>query len=368
MKNSKFKIQNCRYLFYILPFVFCLLPVAAQSTSQNYPTPILTNEVDGKIPARDIGDARLTTYYYLFKGGQGDIFINVVTDNFDGDIDIFTAGGLKPLTKIKVYSDASDKETGRIVYLRQPEKLILRIEGRTPNDDAAVFRIKFAGSFAPVTETAEAEEPKLPEIKTETQPDVQVNSVGTIVSVKPKPAPSPKEITDKKQEETVAEDRRQENRNEELVEDDAEKKQDKSDEKKLAEKKAVQNKSKEKKKSEIETKADAQEKPAPVVEITDALAEKKKLESEKTKDETKTEVSENKTEAKPKKNPIKKSIEPNPLASIYLVVSFKDGSKIERPMTEVLRVSVDKGILTIISKDGSVGRYSILDVAEMTIK
>jgi hypothetical protein len=37
-------------------------------------------------------------------------------------------------------------------------------------------------------------------------------------------------------------------------------------------------------------------------------------------------------------------------------------------MSEVLRVNVDKGILTIVSKDGTIGRYSILDVSEMTIK
>ncbi len=37
-------------------------------------------------------------------------------------------------------------------------------------------------------------------------------------------------------------------------------------------------------------------------------------------------------------------------------------------MSEVLKVGVDKGVLTIISKDGAIGRYSILDVAKMTIE
>ena len=33
------------------------------------------------------------------------------------------------------------------IYFRQPQKVILRIEGRTPNDDPAEFQIKFAGNF-----------------------------------------------------------------------------------------------------------------------------------------------------------------------------------------------------------------------------
>ena len=38
-------------------------------------------------------------------------------------------------------------------------------------------------------------------------------------------------------------------------------------------------------------------------------------------------------------------------------------------MSEVSRVNVDnKGMLTIVSKDGTIGRYSILDVAKMTIE
>lgn len=329
----------------------------AQSTNQSYPTAVLSGEISGKIAARDVGDARLTTYYYVFNGNQGDIFINVVTKNLDGDIDIFTAGSLKPLTKIKIYSDSPDGETGRIVYLRQPERLILRIEGRTPNDEAATFRIKFAGSFAPAADVAETEEPKLPEIKIETPTGVQVNSVGTIVAVKPKP--TPKEITDKTdaKEETVSDD---------TLKDEAKTKRETKAEDEKADKKAVEEENKQIEKSKDETKETA----APVVVITDNLPQKDetKAENDADKEASKENASVKKTEVKPKKKTAKKSSEPNPLASINLIVLFKDGTKIERPMSEVLRVGVDKGILTIISKDGSVGRYSILDVAEMTIK
>ena len=60
--------------------------------------------------------------------------------------------------------------------------------------------------------------------------------------------------------------------------------------------------------------------------------------------------------------------EPDPLEKVNLVIEFKDGTVLERPMSEVFRFTVDKGVLTVISKDGSIGRYSILDVAKLTIQ
>lgn len=60
--------------------------------------------------------------------------------------------------------------------------------------------------------------------------------------------------------------------------------------------------------------------------------------------------------------------EPDPLASINLVVQFKDGNLIERPMSEVLKFSVDKGVLTVALKDGSTKRYKIVDVEKVTIQ
>ncbi|CAN5586270.1 hypothetical protein BH10ACI1_BH10ACI1_09160 [soil metagenome] len=311
--------------------VFCgvILSVKAQSTDQSFPTAITTNQISGTIPARDIGDARLTTFYYVFGGEQGDIFVNVVTKNFDGDIDIFTANGLKPLTKIKVFSDNADNETGRIIYLRQPEKLILRVEGRSPNDEPATFQVKFAGSF--LAEKTPTENNNAPQVKSENQSDVRVNSVGTIIEIKPKPTPQPKETPAKTETDKTV----KENKIEEKAEA-TEKKEEKQEEKTTE--------------SKTETK---EEKPSVVVVVTDNLEKSKE---EKTEEKTEK-VSENKTE---------KVI--NPLENIKLTVVFKNGTKIERPMSEILKVGVDKGILTIIQKDGKIGRYSILDVTEMTIK
>src|SRR5688500_10451534 len=134
------RIKDLRVMIYKIPIagilsVLCLIgslafSVSAQSNTIEYPTPISTNEINGTISARDLGDARLTSYYYTFNGSQGDIFINVSATNFNGDIDLFVADGLRPLTKISFYADSSVRETGRVVYLRKPEKLILKVEGR----------------------------------------------------------------------------------------------------------------------------------------------------------------------------------------------------------------------------------------------
>ena len=69
-----------------------------------------------------------------------------------------------------------------------------------------------------------------------------------------------------------------------------------------------------------------------------------------------------------KKSNAVKPVPPSALANINLIILFKDGTRIERPMSDVLKVGVDKGILTVISKDGVIGRYSILDVEKMTIE
>jgi len=50
------------------------------------------------------------------------------------------------------------------------------------------------------------------------------------------------------------------------------------------------------------------------------------------------------------------------------VIEMKDGKVVWRPMNEVLKFSVDKGVLTVIAKDGTITRYSIFDVAKVTIQ
>ena len=388
-------MKNYRLYFTKISLAFCFLgslivSAGAQSIYQNSPTPITTNEISGRIPARDIGDARLTSYFYTFDGKQGDVFINVVTTNFNGDIDVFTADNLRPLTKITVYADSSNNETGRVVYLRQPTKLILRIEGRTPNDDAATFQMKFAGSFAPSTAVAEADD--TPVVKSSNETDVRVNSVGTIIEVKPKPTPTPKgtvakvekpikqrkpkavaekiektpssempskpetvAASENKVKETTAETEPKESVTPETTAEVAPKKEETPTDSPNASPKAVVNEESSKKDAEIAEINKAESKKEPEIAVKEKKPEKKEASVVKASKEKK------------KSN----AVQPVPTAAlenINLVILFKDGSKIERPMSDVLKVGVDKGILTVISKDGAIGRYSILDVEKMTIQ
>lgn len=362
MENRKRKTKSSsggnnirRVIFCVSILIFCAFSIDAQSTDQSFPTPVSSNEIDGRIAARDLGDARLTTFFYAFGGVQGDVFINVKTTNLDGDIDVFVAGNLRPLTKITVFSDAPQSETGRVIYLRKPEKLILRIQGRTPNDGAATFNLKFAGSFAPAAAALASEAPELPEVKAENNGDVIVNSVGTIVGIKPKPTTAaPKE--------TVAANEPPKTKPKKTSKK-SENKKTETDETTVSENSALE-----------KTEKDSENLPPPVVETEKTPEENTAAANKKTS--RKSPPANRKVKSRAAKNADEntaaseneKTIEPNPLESVRLLIVFKDGTKIERPMSEVLRVGVDKGVLTLITKDGNISRYPILDVAKMTIE
>ena len=338
------------FLFYVLFALAFTSAAAAQSTSQNFPTPVTSNEIEGTIKARDVGDARLTTYYYQFDAAQGDLFINVVTRNLTGDIDVFTQTGLKPLTKIVVYGDLSENETGRVLYFRKPEKLILRIQGRSPGDEPATFRLKFAGSFVASTQTEAPAEPALPSLTAKNDSGIKVNSVGTIVAVIPKATPSPAPAA------TEVPAERDQEVTEKAKTDDV----------------AVAAKPDEK---PVEEAAAPEEKKVEVV-VTDNVPPKTETPAPKSTRTARgrrtspppvsTVIPSRRKTDTPPKTTVERS--PDPLEKINLVIQFKDGSTIERPMSEVLRFTVDKGILTVIAKDGSIGRYSILVVDKVTIQ
>jgi hypothetical protein len=159
--------------------------VMAQSSSQEFPTPIISNELSGTIKARDCRRRPSDHLLLRFQRRTRRRFHKSCHPHLTGDLDVFTANGLKPLTKIVVYADLADSETGRAIYLRKPERLLLRIQGRTPNDEPATFRLKFAGSFASLRPEDVPTGPELP--KVENQGVARVNSVGTLLPPPPKP-------------------------------------------------------------------------------------------------------------------------------------------------------------------------------------
>lgn len=333
----------------------------AQSNDPAFPTPITTNEISGIIPARAIGDPRQTTYYFTFNGGRGDVFINIVTENFKGEIDVFTALGLEPKTKITIYADNPERETGRVIYQRQPEKLILRIQGRTPNDDPATFRLKFAGSFAPITGAEAAVSNEFPDVLGEKRGDVRVSPSGEILPPEKVPVPeNPVEaVADRPVTEEPAGDPKREEAG--LPEDDV-----------------VTDEGKETVVKEKTPRA------KPVVIITDDLAppaeEPRRDVTVEVTEDRKAEVSAVVTiERVPEKvpeeseaaNEVKEPVEaavPNPLANVFLRVEMKNGNRFEKRMTEVAAVNVINGRLTIVLTDGTRREIDILSVLRMTIE
>jgi hypothetical protein len=172
----------------------------AQSIDVAWPSPVRTNEVRGVIPARDLGDPRVTDHFYAFTGTPGDVLLTVDSRNLNGDIDVFTASNLRPLLKFTVYAGTSAPIT-KSIYLRRQEDLILRVEGRTPDDDDASYSVRFGGAFEPITSgpLAEHEDAIQPALAAGTSKGGRrVSAVGarideppSEVAETPKPEPTP---------------------------------------------------------------------------------------------------------------------------------------------------------------------------------
>lgn len=379
-RTLKLAFNSIPNLFHLLLIILSInIVVFSQSTDQNSPTPISTNQINGQIKARDIGDSRLTTYYYVFNGNRGDIFVNIITSNLNGDIDIFTLEGLNPRTKITIYADDSENETGRVIYMRKPEKLLLRINGRTPNDDPATFQIKFAGSFEPMQAIASNDQNIMPEVTSANTGKVKVNSVGTIIEepkTEVKVAPVEKQTL--KETESVAV-------NEELEE---EKLNDKVDETVNSENNLVKDDQKiadqpkispifdpTKKVEDIIKENKVSNKPQvlitdniPTPDNSDPEIKEVTVDIKKNTEETSAVVTIEREVESDIKETNDSVNEVDPLAKINLKVELKDGTKFERPMSEVLSMNIIKGILTIVTNDGKIQEFSILDVLKTTIE
>jgi len=348
------------------------IPAQGQSDDPAFPTPITTNEISGVIPARDIGDPRLTTYYFIFNGNRGDVFLNIVTNNFNGQIDVFTAQGQNPRTKVTIYADNPERETGRVIYQRQPEQLIVRIQGRTPNDDPASYQLKFAGSFAPITGAAAENTNEFPELRPRPDSDARVNSVGTLLPKKPEPAvdevPQTPDPVRAEGDEAAAPRPGEEIAAAEETDEPAE--LDTPTEDPPAEKERAPAPVS---KPVVVITDDLKPEPEKAREVTVDVKERSAddvsaiVTVERAPDEVienaEPEVPESRESAKkPEEQPV------NPLSRVFLKVEMKDGSRFERKMTEVASVNVVNGMLTIVFIDGTTREIDILSVLKMTIE
>lgn len=326
--------------------------VRSQSSDQGLPTAVLSNEINGRIPARDLGDPRLTRHFYAFEGTPGDLLITLDSKNLNGDIDVFTSVTFRPLMKTTMYANTQSPEVTKGIYLRARQILILRIEARTPSDDDGSYHIRFGGSFSPFSggiPVAENTEPS-----SDTAPPSRgtkrLSSVGATIAepVTEKPATvEPQPTTENATEKPAAETE--------------------------AAKKTTTAKSTRAKPTRTTTARKTSgrrsrpvpSKPTPDKKPSDDTATK--TGSEPAKKENPGEEKSAATSEKPAtaEKP-QETVAPQPGAR--LIIEEKDGTKIERPMSIVRRVVVEGNIIVIVLKTGKIERVPMSIVARMAIE
>lgn len=341
---------------------FCSLAgvVKGQSSDIAVPSPVRTNEVSGTISARDIGDPRLTDHYYAFTGTPGDVVITIDSRNLNGDVDVFTSSGLRPLLKITVYSSSSSPIT-KSIYLRKREDLILRVEARSPNDDAGTYRLRFSGSFEPITTgplLAEAA-PSVEEALSPARPRTgrRVSSVGARideppspeVAAAPTPAPTPADSA------SVSST---------SVETAEAKPTESSTEPKVVVPRAPTRTARGRRGSTRRTRpapAPRVEEPATNTETAARVEEPAAAPSTATRRTTKrggTARRNAETETTP---------EPPAETGPRLIIETNDGTLINRYMSSVRRVTVENGQVVVVANDGKIERIALATVLRMSI-
>jgi hypothetical protein len=133
-----------------LALVCACLTGSAQSGDLSAPTPVINGEIGGRITALDVGDSRLTRHFYTFGARPGDLELTVETNNLEGDIDLFTVAGMRPLAKVTLYAGLNST-VSRTVFFRRDETIILRVQARASGDADGTYRIRLGGTFAPST-------------------------------------------------------------------------------------------------------------------------------------------------------------------------------------------------------------------------
>ena len=333
----------------MLVFVSRTIDARAQSTVLEYPTPARAAEISGRIAPRDVGDARLTKHFYTFAGGPGDLIIKVESANLDGDVDLFTAGSLRPLGKLTIYAGSSPAVVSKSIYLKRQETLILRVEARTAGDQEGSYRIQFEGPFVastapdPPAELARLERP--PEgaskgARPATATGARVDTPETkIAEAAPEPAPAtPTESAPKDSSETAT---------------------------------ASAKPSKTEAPPRRQRSARARRQPAPnapatgeaSVESARATTTASPKPASRTASRTKP-----KTSPRPEPAPAERAQPSEPEDTTRLVVEMKDGAKMELYMRNVRRFAVEDGQLTLLTKDGRLVKRPMTSVQRVAIE
>ena len=354
--------------------VLCLLLCAsalvasAQSGEINAPSPVRKSDLMGRIAARDLGDSRFTNHYYAFTGTPGDLLLTIQSRNLNGDVDVFTAGTLRPLLKLTLYAESSAPVT-KGIYLRRREDLILRIEARSPNDDEGTYQILFSGSFQPIAGGLDIAENETPTTgtPTTTRQGKRVNSVGAridepappvtdaVVAPTPNPtpvatpaeSPAPKTSAKKTTSTTPPASART---------------------RRPAGRRSTASAPKPTPTPSVDETAKQSEETKPTEEPRQTSAEPAVATTPKTKPPRRTNTVRSGTTARPVKPAPATPAEPEPEVGPRLVIETNDGTLINRSMSTVKRVTVENGWVVVTGKDGKIDRMLLVNVTRMTIQ
>lgn len=357
--------------------------VPAQSNDADFPTPVRESFVEGRIEARDLGDARLTRHFYIFNGAPGDLTVKVESANLEGDVDIFTAEGLRPVLKIGLYSGGGASFINKTAYLKRSAPLILRIEARTPDDQTGTYKITFSGAFAVYGGPDIAAPPApLATPSANASPAVRVNSAGARIDpppAQPTPAPTPMETVAAAKPPAKPEGRARIPKPAPTPKPEAATTTPEGETAKVtppapAPKKPTRPRPA---KPKPETKpADTTTAPLPAEEIAAAPPAPKPKPAAKSKAKktppaappvienppaTETATA---APALPKPKPAAKA--KPPVAQTQLTLELKDGTRIER--ANARKVTIEKGVVVVITAEGKIERYSLLDIAQMSVE
>ncbi|HEX7314684.1 MAG TPA: hypothetical protein VF297_12225 [Pyrinomonadaceae bacterium] len=334
----------------------------AQSSEANFPTPVFASELSGRIAPRDVGDPRRTRHFYIFRGTEGDLVVNLETTEMLGDVDVFVATGFRPLVKFTMLGDAV--RLSKSFYLRKEETLVLRVEARAVGDVEGTYRITFGGSFLPAPpELANQTQTEAPTLSSTAstgtrrvtstgarieEPTPEPTPVEETATAEPTPAPTPTPERTTGRRSTA--NRRGRNTR---TAPSRTRPSDTAAQPSTPE-------STEAKPSE-DTTAAATEKPA---------TPPRRRGSTRTPRRNTTRESAESRGAEPSTQPPADTepAAPPPAPAQRLVIITKDGEILERDMSGVRRVTVENNQVVIVGRDGKVTRRALANILKMSIE
>jgi hypothetical protein len=312
---------------------------------------VLSNEINGRIVALDLGDPRLTRHFYAFEGVPGDLLVTLSSHNLNGDIDVFTAVTFRPIMKISMYAggNAISTEVTKGFYLRSRQVLILRVEARTPNDDAGTYQVRFRGAYEPFSGG-------IPVADESTQASTEAAQTGgnktRLSSVGARIEEPPPDTTAKPAEKSAEEAASSSTSSVKV----AKPKTAKTPPPRTARGRPTRTT----RSKPASTGSEVKTEPAKTETARTETTEEKK---EPTPAEEKPAAAEKSATAD---KPAQEPVVPKPGAR--LIIEETDGTKIDRPMSTVRRVVVEGGTIVIVLKTGRIERVPMSVVAKMSIE